>query len=126
MTLDIMHEVKYDGAYMFKYSPREKTKAWQMNDDVDEEIKTKRLMEIIELQNKISLEKNTAMVGQSYEILIEGRSKKSVEMMTGRTDGNKSYYSEERFKRPAAPRPQEKNNGKINRVNLHFIWQCVE
>jgi len=90
LTLDIMKKVQYDGAYMFKYSPREKTKAWNMKDDVDEEIKAKRLMEIIELQNNISLGKNNAMIGNVYEIIIEGRSKKSEEMLTGRTDGNKS------------------------------------
>ncbi len=58
MTLDIMKEVKYDGAYMFKYSPREKTKAWAMKDDVDEETKTKRLTDIVELQRNISEKKN--------------------------------------------------------------------
>ncbi len=90
MTLDIMNEVKYDGAYMFKYSAREKTKAYQMGDDVDDETKTKRLMEIIELQRQISFELNSKMVGKTYEILIESLSKKSDEMLSGRTDGNKS------------------------------------
>lgn len=65
MTLDIIRcEVKYDGAYMFKYSPREKTKAWQMEDDVDEETKTRRLMEIVELQRDIS-EENRQTVGRN-------------------------------------------------------------
>jgi tRNA-2-methylthio-N6-dimethylallyladenosine synthase len=90
MTLDIMKEVKYDGAYMFKYSAREKTKAYQMGDDVDDETKTKRLMEIIELQRQISFELNSKMVDNAYEILIESLSKKSDEMFSGRTDGNKS------------------------------------
>ena len=90
MTLDIMREVKYDGAYMFKYSPREKTKAWQMEDDVDEETKTRRLMEIVELQRDISEEKNRQTVGRIYEVIIEGISKKSDKMLFGRTDGNKT------------------------------------
>ncbi len=90
MTLDIMKEVKYDGAYMFKYSAREKTKAFQMEEDVDDETKTRRLMEIIELQRQISFELNSKMVGNTYEILVESVSKKSDEMLTGRTDGNKS------------------------------------
>jgi len=90
MTLDIMREVKYDGAYMFKYSPREKTKAWQMEDDVDEETKTRRLMEIVELQRDISEEKNLQTVGREYEVIIEGISKKSDKMLFGRTDGNKT------------------------------------
>ena len=90
MTLDIMDKVKYDGAYMFKYSAREKTKAFMMGDDIDDETKTRRLMEIIELQRQISFKLNSAMVGKSYEILIESLSKKSDEKLTGRTDGNKS------------------------------------
>lgn len=90
MTLDIMREVKYDGAYMFKYSPREKTKAWQYEDDVDEETKTRRLMEIVELQRNISEEKNSALTGNIFEIVIEGISKKSDKMLFGRTDGNKT------------------------------------
>ena len=90
MTLDIMNSVKYDGAYMFKYSAREKTKAFMMGDDVDDETKTRRLMEIIELQRQISFDLNSRMVGKSYEILLESLSKKSDDKLTGRTDGNKS------------------------------------
>ncbi len=90
MTLDVMREVKYDGAYMFKYSPREKTKAWQYEDDVDEETKTRRLMEIVELQRQISEDKNSALVGKEFEIIVEGISKKSDKMLFGRTDGNKT------------------------------------
>jgi len=90
MTLDIMNKVRYDGAYMFKYSAREKTKAFMMGDDVDDETKTRRLMEIIELQRQISFGLNSSMVGKNYEILIESISRKSDEKLTGRTDGNKS------------------------------------
>jgi tRNA-2-methylthio-N6-dimethylallyladenosine synthase len=90
MTLDIMREVKYDGAYMFKYSPREKTKAFEMKDDIDEETKSARLMEIVELQRNISYELNSQMVGKEFEIIVESASKKSDMMLTGRTDGNKS------------------------------------
>ncbi len=90
MTLEVMKEVKYDGAYMFKYSPREKTKAWKMEDDVDEETKTRRLVEIVELQRNISEEKNKETVGKEFEVIIEGISKKSDKMLFGRTDGNKT------------------------------------
>ncbi len=89
MTLDVMREVKYDGAYMFKYSPREGTKAYKMDDDVSDEIKTKRLQEIIDLQQKISFEKNQTLVDQEEIILIEGLSKKSEQFISGRTDTNK-------------------------------------
>lgn len=90
MTLKVMNEVRYDGAYMFKYSPREKTKAYSMKNDIPEEEKSRRLMEIIELQRVISEELNRSMIRKDYEILVESLSKKSNEMLTGRTDGNKT------------------------------------
>jgi tRNA-2-methylthio-N6-dimethylallyladenosine synthase len=89
MTLDIMRQVRYDGAYMFKYSAREGTKAYKMNDDVSDEIKTKRLQEIILLQQQISLEKNKELLHKDEIILVEGKSRKSDEFLSGRTDSNK-------------------------------------
>lgn len=88
-TLEVMRAVRYDGAYMFKYSPREGTKAFQMNDDVPDEIKTKRLNEIIDLQQKVSWEINQSLIGQEETILIESLSKKSEDFYSGRTDSNK-------------------------------------
>lgn len=89
MTLEVMENVKYDGAYMFKYSPREGTKAYRMEDDVTEEVKTKRLQQIIELQHRHSLELNNGLIGKTERILVEGFSKKSDKFMAGRTDTNK-------------------------------------
>ncbi|MEJ5351710.1 MAG: tRNA (N6-isopentenyl adenosine(37)-C2)-methylthiotransferase MiaB [Melioribacteraceae bacterium] len=89
MTLDVMKHVRYDGAYMFKYSPREGTKAYNMKDDVPEEIKLRRLNEIIELQQKISYEINQQLINKEEVILVEGFSKKSEEFLSGRTDTNK-------------------------------------
>jgi len=88
-TLDVMREVKYDGAFMFKYSPRERTKAFRMTDDVSEETKTKRLQEIINLQQQISFELNQTLIGKGETILVEGFSKKSDQFLSGRTDSNK-------------------------------------
>jgi tRNA-2-methylthio-N6-dimethylallyladenosine synthase len=88
-TLEVMRKVRYDGAYMFKYSPREGTKAFRMKDDVDEETKSKRLTEIVDEQQKISYEVNQELIGTETEILIEGFSKKSNEFLAGRTDTNK-------------------------------------
>lgn len=88
-TLDVMMKVRYDGAYMFKYSPREGTKAFRMEDDVTEETKTKRLTEIIDLQQKISYEINQALIGTEDVVLVEGFSRKSEEFLMGRTDTNK-------------------------------------
>jgi tRNA-2-methylthio-N6-dimethylallyladenosine synthase len=88
-TIDIMQMVQYDGAYMFKYSPREGTKSYKMEDDVPEEVKAKRLQEIIDLQQKISLERNLELLGKEEIILVEGFSRKSDEYYAGRTDTNK-------------------------------------
>jgi len=89
LTLDVIREVRFDGAYMFKYSPREGTKAYKMEDDVPEKVKAKRLQEIIDLQQKISYEKNQEQIGSEEIILVEGFSKKSEDYLAGRTDGNK-------------------------------------
>jgi tRNA-2-methylthio-N6-dimethylallyladenosine synthase len=88
-TIEIMKKVRYDGAYMFKYSPREGTKAFKMQDDVTEDVKSKRLQEIVDLQQQISLEKNQEIIGKEEIILVEGFSKKSKEYFAGRTDTNK-------------------------------------
>lgn len=88
-TLEIMREVKYDGAYMFKYSPREGTKAYRMKDDITEETKSKRLHEIIDLQQQISYQINQALIGMDEIVLVEGTSRKSDKFFAGRTDTNK-------------------------------------
>ncbi len=88
-TLELMKQVRYDGAYMFKYSPREGTKAFKMDDDVPEKVKSKRLQEIIDLQQQISFEKNQDLIGKEEIIIVEGFSKKSNDFVFGRTDSNK-------------------------------------
>ncbi|MEN8194308.1 MAG: tRNA (N6-isopentenyl adenosine(37)-C2)-methylthiotransferase MiaB, partial [Bacteroidota bacterium] len=90
MTIDVMKKVRYDGAYMFKYSPREGTPAYKMEDDILEEVKSKRLTEIIDLQQKISYENNQVHIGTEEIILVESKSKKSDDFFSGRTDGNKT------------------------------------
>lgn len=89
-TLSLMEWVKYDFAYMFKYSERPKTLAERKYpDDVPEDVKTRRLQEIIALQNKMSLECNQKDIGKSFEVLIEGNSKRSEDYVAGRTTQNK-------------------------------------
>lgn len=88
-TLDVIREVDFDGAFTFKYSPRENTKAWHMGDDVPEDLKIERLNQIIDLQRSISLRRNQEMMGQDVEILVEGESTKSASDLCGRTDTNK-------------------------------------
>lgn len=89
-TLSLMKEVGYDFAYMFKYSERPNTYAARnYEDDVDEEIKKRRLNEIIELQQKLSLESNQKDIGKIFDVLVEGISKKSEEQYFGRNSQNK-------------------------------------
>lgn len=88
-TLSLMDFVKYDFAYMFKYSERPKTLAERkFEDDVPEEVKSSRLSEIIEKQLKFSLESNKKRIGLIEKVLIEGESKRSDEHMCGRTSRN--------------------------------------
>lgn len=89
-TLDVMRTVRYDGAYMFAYSPRENTKAWKMGDDVPDEVKHRRLQEIIDLQNTIAGEINTTEIGRIHDVLVEGPSKRNASEWRGRTDTNKT------------------------------------
>jgi tRNA-2-methylthio-N6-dimethylallyladenosine synthase len=88
-TLDVMREVRYDGAYMFAYSPRENTKAWKMGDDVPEDVKIRRLTEIIDQQNAIAMEINATEVGRTHSVLVEGESKRNAMEWKGRSDTNK-------------------------------------
>jgi tRNA-2-methylthio-N6-dimethylallyladenosine synthase len=88
-TLVLLKEVGYDGAFTFKYSPRQNTRAWNMADDVPEEVKVGRLNEIIDVQREISYRKNQETIGQIVEVLVEGESRKSVNDFCGRTDTNK-------------------------------------
>ena len=89
-TLSLMHEAGFDFAYMFKYSERPGTKASRhMQDDVPEEVKTRRLNEIIALQNELSAKSKKADVGKTLEVLVEGPAKKPAGAMMGRTSGNK-------------------------------------
>ncbi len=89
-TLSLMEWVGYDFAYMFKYSERPNTKAARkLKDDVEEEVKTRRLTEIIELQGKLSEKSKSADIGRSFEVLVEGVSKKSDDQLYGRTSQNK-------------------------------------
>lgn len=89
-TLSLMREVGYDSAFMFKYSERPGTfAAKHYQDDVPEEEKIRRLNEIIALQNELSLESNRRDIGKTFEVLVEGYSKRSREQMCGRSQQNK-------------------------------------
>ena len=89
-TLSLMKWAGFDFAYMFKYSERPGTRAARrLKDDVPEEIKIKRLNEIIKLQNSLSEKSKRNDVGKVFEVLVEGFSKRSEDFLTGRTSQNK-------------------------------------
>ena len=89
-TLSLMEEAGFDASFMFKYSERPGTYASKhLQDNIPEEIKIERLNRMIEMQNRLSLHSNQKDVGRVFEVLIEGRSKRSSEDLYGRTSQNK-------------------------------------
>ncbi|MFM7329105.1 MAG: tRNA (N6-isopentenyl adenosine(37)-C2)-methylthiotransferase MiaB [Bacteroidota bacterium] len=89
-TLSLMELVKFDFAYMFAYSERPGTPAEKkMKDDVEEQVKKRRLTEIIERQTRHSQERNNSDVGKTFRVLIEGESKRSADFLQGRNSANK-------------------------------------
>jgi len=88
-TVDVMDRVRFDSAFMFKYSPRPGTKAAKMEDDVPETEKDRRLRVVIEKQKEHTLYRNKQLVGKIEKILIESKGKKEEHEVRGRTDTNK-------------------------------------
>lgn len=89
-SLSLMREVGYDSAFMFKYSERPGTYASKhIPDDIPEEVKVRRLNELIALQNELSAMRNEETIGKEYDVLLEGVSKRSREQLFGRTEQNK-------------------------------------
>lgn len=100
-TLSLMRIVRYDLAYMFAYSERERTYAHRkMEDDVPEEVKKRRLTEIIEQQMAIQEEINRLERGREHLVLVEGTSKRSDQQLSGRTDTNKMVVFDRKEYRP--------------------------
>ena len=90
MTLEMFRKVRYDYAYMFKFSMRPNTYAEKhLVDDIPDEEKTRRLEEIIALQGQIALENNQREIGKTYEVLVEGESHRSKAQLFGRNSQNK-------------------------------------
>ena len=115
-TLSLMEEVRFDSAFMFRYSERPGTiAAKKFSDDVPSEIKAKRLQEIIELQHKHSLYSNRQDVGKTFEVLVEGFSKRSRSMLSGRNSQNKMIV----FK------PKKSSIGQYTRVKITGCTQAT-
>jgi len=88
-TLKLMKEAQFDAAYTFLYSSRSGTPAAKMPEQIPLNVKKERLQMLMEIQNEISLSINQKLIGQTVEILVEGESKTSDQIMSGRTRTNK-------------------------------------
>ena len=88
-TLDFLEKVQFDAAFTFIYSVRTGTPAEKFPDQIDDATKHRRLNKLMEVQNKISLEKNLKLEGRTVEVLVEGASKTDKKIFTGRTRTNK-------------------------------------
>ena len=91
-TLQVVEEARFDGAFMFIYSPRPGTAAAEMDGHVDPAVASERFSRLAELQRRISLEKNEDLIGRTLEVLLEGPSKKDPDMATARTRTNKVLH----------------------------------
>ena len=95
LTLSLVKECMFDSAFMFKYSERPGTfAAKHLPDNVPEEVKIERLNELIRLQTEISAQQNRKDIGKTFEVLVEGFSKRSREQLMGRTEQNKAVVFE--------------------------------
>jgi tRNA-2-methylthio-N6-dimethylallyladenosine synthase len=117
LTVDLIRELRFDGAFTFKYSPREGTKAWDMEDNVPDEEKGRRVWEITELQHAIALEQNRELIGRTVRVLVEGPSKKSPQEYTGRSDTNRSVVFPH-----ADEQPGEFADVRIDRANSATLF----
>jgi len=91
-TLEMLKKVEFDMVYSFIYSPRPLTPAAEMKEQVPDAVKSERFNRLLDTQNEISLKKNLAVVGKIQRVLIEGESKSSAHMLTGRNDANKLVH----------------------------------
>ena len=84
-TLELMAALRYDSAFSFKYSLRENTRAYKLGDTVSDEEKGRRLVEVIALQERVSAERNRALAGERFAVLVEGPARRGNGMLAGKT-----------------------------------------
>ena len=116
-TLGLMRTVGYDSAFMFKYSLREHTLAYKLGDSVTETEKSARLAEVIALQESISLERNRALVGHEFPILVEGPARRGRGMLVGKTPQFKTAL----FPAVSGFRPGETVRARVDSVTAHSL-----
>lgn len=110
-TLEMVENIEFDSAFMFKYSPREGTQAFILEDDVPNEVKLERLQTLIELQKTISQKKNKNLIGRTEEVLFDGKSKRDKASWKGKGRSNKTVI---------IPKGENDNNllGEIIKVKI--------
>jgi tRNA-2-methylthio-N6-dimethylallyladenosine synthase len=114
-TLELMRAVRYDSAFMFKYSPREGTKAFKWEETVSEEEKSRRLQAIIDLQERTSAEINAGLVGQTVEVLVEGPARRPEGWFAGKSADFRTTVL------PAAHRPGDLVRVRIAAATAHTL-----
>ena len=115
-TLEVMREVEFDAAFMFAYSERKGTPAAKRYpDDISDETKSKRMVQLVEQQRQISYQRNQAHLGQVFEVMVEGPAKKRGQLM-GRNDGNKIVVFSD-----TVAQPGDLVNVKINEVTPNTL-----
>jgi len=123
-TVDLMEEIRFDSAFMFKYSERAGTHAARaMADDVPEAVKKERLQRVIELQEGISRQRNAAMMGRTVEVLVQGESRRRAE------DGSPTFYGRTpQSKVTIFPQPMPANriiSVVVDRTTSHTLFGSV-
>jgi tRNA-2-methylthio-N6-dimethylallyladenosine synthase len=88
-TRDLVQEIEFDNAFVFRYSPRRDTPAAEMSDQIKEQVKEQRNQDLLEVVNQSARRSGERLVGQTVEVLCEGRSKTNAERLMGRTTSNK-------------------------------------
>ena len=116
-TLDLMRAVGYDHAFTFKYSLREHTRAYRLGDSVSEEEKSRRLAQAIALQERISLQRNREIVGQTFAVLVEGPARRGEAMLAGKTPQFKTAV----FPAGSGINPGDTVNVRVESVTAHSL-----
>ena len=121
-TMDVVNEVGFENAFMFMYSKRSGTPAATMEEQVDEQVKSERLQQLMRLQNYKAKEESQKYLGKTVKILVEGPSRKNPEMLTGRTSTHKIVL----FKSPGTDLKGKFVNTKIYEAKTWTLYGELE
>ena len=121
-TMDVVNEVGFENAFMFMYSKRSGTPAATMEEQVDEQVKSERLQQLMRLQNYKAKEESQKYLGKTVKVLVEGPSRKNPEMLTGRTSTHKIVL----FKSPGIDLKGKFVNTKIYEAKTWTLYGELE